>query len=186
MRANCRTVETTMNSNQPICKIDEYGTKRWRLNGKLHRVDGPAVELANGDKHWYLNGKLHREDGPAIEYANGSKSWCLNDKLHREDGPAIEDANGDKCWYLNGKLHREDGPAIEDANGDKCWYLNGEQIDVTTQEQFDRLMESRNISEAQRELDEEFPTFECKSIIWSKIVKRIKYELTGNELWWIQ
>jgi len=58
--------------------VDEYGTKHWSLNGKYHRVDGPAFENANGNKVWYLNGKYHREDGPAIEYANGTKSWYLN------------------------------------------------------------------------------------------------------------
>ena len=34
----------------------------------------------NGDKKWYLNGKLHREDGPAIEWAGGRRSWWLNGK----------------------------------------------------------------------------------------------------------
>jgi hypothetical protein len=37
--------------------IDANGTKRWWLNGKFHREDGPAVEYADGDKAWYLNGK---------------------------------------------------------------------------------------------------------------------------------
>ena len=41
--------------------------------GQFHRVDGPAIEYANGTKSWYLNGKLHREDGPAIEWADGDK-----------------------------------------------------------------------------------------------------------------
>ena len=68
---------------------------------KLHRKDGPAVELASGHKAWCRNGKYHREDGPAIEYADGSKHWCRNGKFHREDGPAYEDANGSKIWYLN-------------------------------------------------------------------------------------
>ena len=80
-----------------------------------------------GDKCWYLNGKKHRVDGPAIECANGNKVWCLNDKLHRENGPAVEYANGTKEWYLNGKRHRVDGPAFEFANGDKWWCLNGRQ-----------------------------------------------------------
>ena len=80
-----------------------------------------------GNKFWYLNGKFHREDGPAIELANGSKFWYLNDIRHREDGPAVEYANGSKLWYLNGKLHREDGPAIEYANGTKRWFLNGQE-----------------------------------------------------------
>ena len=57
----------------------------------------------NGTKRWYLNGKYHREDGPAVEYANGGKEWHLNDECHREDGPAIELANGNKRWFLNGK-----------------------------------------------------------------------------------
>jgi hypothetical protein len=66
--------------NKSICETNEYG-----------------------DKRWYLNGKLHREDGPACEYANGSKFWYLNDQLHREDGPAYEAAYGYKQWYYHGK-----------------------------------------------------------------------------------
>jgi hypothetical protein len=114
-------------------KVDEDKTKRWYLNDKLHREDGPAVEWANGTKRWYLKGKLHREDGPAIEYACGSKSWYLNGKLHREDGPAIEETDGTKYWYLNGNLHREDGPAVEYADGTKYWYLNDKEL---TEEDF--------------------------------------------------
>jgi len=63
--------------------VQEDGSKEWYLNGKLHRLDGPAVEYADGSKFWYLNGKLHRTDGPAVEYADGNKEWWLNDKLHR-------------------------------------------------------------------------------------------------------
>jgi hypothetical protein len=62
---------------------------------------GQIEESFNGNKRWYLNSKLHREDGPAIEYAYGEKHWCLNGKLHREDGPAVEYANGNKSWYIN-------------------------------------------------------------------------------------
>jgi hypothetical protein len=73
------------------------------LDGKLHRVDGPAYEGADGRKRWWLNGKLHRVDGPAVEGADGRKEWWLNGKLHRVDGPAIEYADGSKQWFLNGK-----------------------------------------------------------------------------------
>ena len=45
---------------------------------QLHRVDGPAIEWADGDKSWYLNGEFHRIDGPAIEWADGYKAWYLN------------------------------------------------------------------------------------------------------------
>jgi hypothetical protein len=80
-----------------------------RLNGKLHRTDGPAIEWANGTKEWWLNGKRHRIDGPAVEYADGTKLWYLNDKLHRVDGPAIEWVNGNKEWWNNDKkISREE------------------------------------------------------------------------------
>ena len=58
--------------------IDSNGTKRWYLNGKQHRTDGPAVEFENGDKYWYLNDKRHRTDGPAVEHSNGNKQWWIN------------------------------------------------------------------------------------------------------------
>jgi len=61
------------------------GTKWWYLNGKRHRVDGPAYEGANGDKSWYLNGNWHRVDGPAVEGADGTKSWYLNGEYLTED-----------------------------------------------------------------------------------------------------
>ena len=89
--------------NTPIKTVDTYGTITYKLGGKRHREDGPAVEFANGDKFWYKNGECHREDGPAIERTNGSTEWYRNGKLHREDGPAVEWANGDKEWWLNGK-----------------------------------------------------------------------------------
>ena len=88
--------------NKPECKVSADGTKRWYLNNKYHREDGPAIEYTNGDKCWYLNGKLHREDGPAIEGASGDKYWFLNDKSHREDGPATEFANGETRYWING------------------------------------------------------------------------------------
>jgi hypothetical protein len=81
----------------------DRGTARWRLNGKLHREDGPAVEWADGDKSWWLNGKRHREDGPAVVYATGTKVWYVNGLRHREDGPAVEWADGRKSWYLDGQ-----------------------------------------------------------------------------------
>jgi len=83
---------------------EEYGEIQWTNHlGQRHRLNGPAIEYANGNKEWWLNGQPHREDGPAVEYANGEKHWYLNGQRHREDGPAIEYANGNKEWYLNGQ-----------------------------------------------------------------------------------
>ena len=117
--------------------IDEDQTITFIFDGGIELV---AYDLGFGDKYWYLNGKFHREDGPAIELASCDKYWYLNGKTHREEGPAIEYANGDKHWYLNDKLHREDGPAVESANGDKRWYLNGIEL---TQKQFNETIAIR-------------------------------------------
>jgi len=65
-------------NNQPICKTSVSGTKRWFLNEKLHRLDGPAVEYFDGDKLWFLHDRLHRLDGPAVEYIDGDKEWWVD------------------------------------------------------------------------------------------------------------
>ena len=71
--------------SEPIIEIDEYGTKVWYLNGKLHRKDGPAIEYANGYKEWWFNGLRHREDGPAREYIDGDKEWWLNSRQYSKE-----------------------------------------------------------------------------------------------------
>jgi len=45
-----------VNNNQPICKIDKEGTKRWRLNNLPHREDGPAAEYIDEGKEWWVDG----------------------------------------------------------------------------------------------------------------------------------
>ena len=76
--------------------VDEYGYTMWYFNDRLHRVDGPAVELSDGYKTWYLNGKPHRTDGPAIERTDGFKAWWLDgvemteEQHHQRTQPAIE------------------------------------------------------------------------------------------------
>ena len=49
--------------SSPVLEIDESGDKVYRLNGRLHRTDGPAIELEDGSKFWYSNNQLHREYG---------------------------------------------------------------------------------------------------------------------------
>jgi hypothetical protein len=68
---------------EPELFIDENGTERWKLNGKFHRLDGPAIEFTDGEKHWYMCGKLHRLDGPAVEYPDGEKSWYVDNKFYQ-------------------------------------------------------------------------------------------------------
>ena len=58
--------------------IREY----YLVNNKLHNVDGPAVERADGTKEWYKNGKRHRDGNlPAIEWSDGTKMWGKNGTL---------------------------------------------------------------------------------------------------------
>lgn len=132
--------------NRYEVNVSNTGVTRWKLNGCLHRENGPAVEGQNGYKAWYLNGQSLTEDEfnatkntqskpdkDGITYEVrvshlGSEAWYLNDKFHRENGPAIVCADGSKLWYINGKLHRTDGPASEYSNGNKYWWVDGKQL----------------------------------------------------------
>ena len=44
-----------------------------------HNFTG-IVTWGNGDKEWFVNGKLHRLDGPAVEFADGTKVWYIDGK----------------------------------------------------------------------------------------------------------
>jgi len=105
--------------------VHDDGTKYWYdVDGLRHRLDGPAMEYADGSKCWYYKDKLHRLDGPAVEHPSGTKRWYVDGLRHRLGGPAVEYGDGDKYWYYKDKLHRLDGPAVEYKNGSKVWYLN--------------------------------------------------------------
>ena len=64
---------------------------------------GYRTEYPNHTSYYNAAGLLHRIDGPAIEWANGGKVYCINDKLHRIDGPAIEQPDGYHEYWLNGR-----------------------------------------------------------------------------------
>ncbi len=51
-----------MTKPQPVMKVDAAGNKWWRLNGKHHREDGPAIEWSDGTEWWFLNGKQLTEE----------------------------------------------------------------------------------------------------------------------------
>ena len=61
------------------------GTKKWFLNGKRHRLDGPTSEFPSGEKQWWLNGERHRTDGPAIEAYDGTKHYWIHDKFIKDE-----------------------------------------------------------------------------------------------------
>lgn len=90
------------------CELSYDGSTMYKLDGELHRVDGPAYESPSGIKYWFRYGKLHREDGPAITGV-GYDRWYRDGKLHREDGPAVEFSDGKGTWYING-VYQDDQP----------------------------------------------------------------------------
>ena len=119
-----------MSSQSQMVKLPN-GEQHWYQNGKLHRLDGPAV-IGKNYNEWYQNGELHRLDGPASIIVDNrtrkyiERSWFQNGKLHRLDGPAIITEYKHE-WYQNGKLHRLDGPAIELSDGTKMWFVNDQK-----------------------------------------------------------
>jgi hypothetical protein len=64
------------------------GEKNYVIHGDvLHREDGPAVVGYNGKKEWWVNGKRHRLDGPAVIKDFGTyKEWWV-------DGEQVEEVD---------------------------------------------------------------------------------------------
>lgn len=57
--------------------VDKQGSKRYYENDQLHRLDGPAVEGADGIHDWYFYGKykgtsISNNDGTFNHYINGN------------------------------------------------------------------------------------------------------------------
>lgn len=82
---------------EPRVKTLQDGTKVWYLGDKIHRDDGPAVEMADGTRYWYRNGVIHRDNGPAVEYSpNGVVEFWVNgvfqsrEQSHGETQPRTE------------------------------------------------------------------------------------------------
>ena len=136
---------------EPIISYYKSGLiyrEEWYINGKFHRVNGPAYisYYESGTIHkekWYLNGKLHRVNGPAYIWCNKSgiiqeEKWYLNGKetTHKEwlIEPTINYYDSGKIyqkyWMINSNFHRVDGPAYisyyeSGTIQEEKWYLNG-------------------------------------------------------------
>jgi hypothetical protein len=102
----------------------------------------PTMHVKFGDQEWRVNGELHRTDGPAIIWADGRQEWHVNGLPHRTDGPALIRADGAQAWYINGKLHRSGGPAVIWPDGAQEWFIDGKNIT----KQVNRWMEKQNIT----------------------------------------
>jgi hypothetical protein len=115
-----------MGESELTITIDSSKTKRWRnKKGKLHRLDGPAVEWRNGSKEWWVDGFRHRSDGPSIVYTDGHMEWHVIGMRHREDGPAIIYNDGTMEWFIIDVHYRkkeEYFDALSDEAKSKCLF----------------------------------------------------------------
>jgi hypothetical protein len=117
-------------SNLTVHIITEHGGQEWKLNGKLHRNNAPAIIASDGMQIWIRHGKWHRDDGPAVIGADGSQIWYINDQRHRVGAPAIVRPNGEQQWFQRNRLYRPpfpDGSAAPQliwADGGMEWYLD--------------------------------------------------------------
>lgn len=104
---------------------------RWYKNSKLHREEGPALILSNGQCQWFIDGIRQRKNGPSYISSLGDEHWLIGDTYHREDGPAVKlygcKADCGEEWWLNGVLHREGKPALIWPDGTREWFLHGER-----------------------------------------------------------
>jgi hypothetical protein len=124
-------------TTQTVIMEPEGAHQEWWLNGRRHRIDGPAIIETDGYNHWYLHGKRYRIDMPATDKYLIQQMWFRDGALHgqcSETGtaePAIvltgRDGNVEKHWYENGILHRVDGPAIIYGDGNVEYWINGVQ-----------------------------------------------------------
>jgi len=54
--------------------VDRFGIQSWRLNGKRHRIGGPAAIGIKGSRYYYHNGFIYKIiSGHSIQWADSSK-----------------------------------------------------------------------------------------------------------------
>ena len=68
-------------------RVLKDGTRKYWLGRKLHRIDGPACEWANGKKFWYIDGVYCTEQSfkKKIQEMNASKNSSYNGKVVKID-----------------------------------------------------------------------------------------------------
>lgn len=107
------------------------GTCEWyERPGLLHRDgDQPAVVASDGVREWRVDGVLHRENGPAILLDDGAALFYRHGLLHRDGGqPAVSRPDGRTEWWEDGLRHREDGPALIEPDGTETFYFRGRKL----------------------------------------------------------
>ncbi len=71
--------------------------------GYLHRVGGPAWIEKNGSNRWADSGRYHRVNGPAISLADDTEIYMVNGVIHRGDNlPAVRFPDGSFAYVIDG------------------------------------------------------------------------------------
>ena len=149
-------MSNSSNHSEPIRTNFSYDDKKgeeWRLNGVLHREDGPARTYSNGTKQYYKHGYLHRIGGPAVEanYGYCTKTvYYYEGKIHNEKGPAYIErwCNSELLKYFeNDTLHHLQGPAVilryfnkrHSRSNDIQYFINGKYY---TNKNFEKVIKT--------------------------------------------
>jgi len=122
--------------------------KVWIVDGKVHRVNGPAIEEQDGTKKWIVNDKLHRTGGPAIEYPDGFKEWWQNGKFIKVDYPKLDLLNKYFRWLTG---NEEDFAPGQTYNYLTRWYESG---DIDSEIAFKKGVVDDNIPDYQADADD--------------------------------
>jgi hypothetical protein len=57
---------------------EKYDMELWFDHGKLHRIDGGPAFRHKHNMVWYADHKLHRLDGPAVDILGNPKQYWIN------------------------------------------------------------------------------------------------------------
>lgn len=98
---------TTLEPNGCWKRVKTSGDIIWYKDKDLKiisRLDGPAIENTNGYQAYVVDGKFHRLGGPAQIWDENNCNYFEDDKLHRLDGPACVRSNPrDNQYFIKGK-----------------------------------------------------------------------------------
>ena len=88
-----------------VVTVDKDVTRWFKPDGNTpHRLNGPAVECADGYKAWWVDGLRTRLDGPAIEEPDGRKFWYIENWEYDEKGFIAELRRRVKLAAINAEL----------------------------------------------------------------------------------
>lgn len=91
-------------------EADGSFTERYYRHGQLHHDSGPAIRSSDGGFEWRMNGRKHRLDGPAVwNPMKHRQEFYVLGRLHNNTGPAvIVNADTDEEYseyWLSGKQY---------------------------------------------------------------------------------